>query len=210
MQKMIDRIVEMEWTMFHNTKNIGGPASCQNDRSQFEIMRKAQFLTWNEELLRSYEQDLQLAVSNGQNLVTYKYAYMMEATSPLELQAFRSHLPAISDEKLAIIDELSQIMIQWAEDFADRYPLLARLGRPIHTYEDHLGSVSMETYSRGEWMTYSVGTLHLLVEHYRCLSSNGRNIQEETVSAELSLSGLGTPEQIERHLTARAQGRTQL
>ena len=101
MQKMIDRIVEMEWTMFHNTKNIGGPASCQNDRSQFEIMRKAQFLTWNEELLRSYEQDLQLAVSNGQNLVTYKYAYMMEATSPLELQAFRSHLPAISDEKLA-------------------------------------------------------------------------------------------------------------
>ena len=210
MQKMIDHIVEIEWTMFHNTKNIGGPASCQNDRSQFEIMRKAQFLAWNEELLRSYEQDLLLAVANGQNLVTYKYAYMMETTAPLELQAFRSQLPAISDEKLALIDELSRIMIQWAEDFANRYPLLAGLGRPIHTYEDHPGSVSMETYSRGEWMTYSEATLHLLVEHYRNLSSNGRNIQEETVSVELSLSGLGTPEQIEQHLTAHTQGRTQL
>ena len=210
MQRLIDRIVEIEWTMFHSTRNVCGPASCQNDRTQFEIMRKAQFLTWNDALLRSYEHDLLQAAANGHNLVTYKYAYMMETTSPLEFQAFQTQLPAVSEEKRALINKLSRVMVRWAEAFAHRYPLLAKLGRPIHTYEDRPNSVSMETYSRGEWMTYSEATLYLLASHYETLSSDGRNIQEDTVSAELTLSGLGSPEQTEQRLANSAQGRTQL
>ena len=70
MHERISRIIAMEWEMFHSTQNIGGPASCQNDRPQFEIMRKSQFLVWTDAILQSYEQDLLQAIENKQNLVS--------------------------------------------------------------------------------------------------------------------------------------------
>ena len=41
-QELAEEITQREWKMFHNTQNIGGQASCQNDRETFEIMRKSQ------------------------------------------------------------------------------------------------------------------------------------------------------------------------
>ena len=203
MNEQINRIVELEWQMFHSTQNVGGTASCQNNRSQFEIMRKSQFLTWNEALLDSYENDLMLAVSLRQNLVTFKYAYMMKSTAPDEYRALEAQLPAASAEKQQLIDWLSTQTVRWAEEFAAKYPNLAKLGRPVHSYEDRPGLVSMETYSRGEWMTYSENTLRALTDYYAQLLSEGRNIQEETLVHELRLSGLGSLEQTEQQLAER-------
>ena len=110
----------MEWEMFHSTQNVGGTASCQNNRPQFEVMRKAQFLVWNEEILNSYLDDLTQAVALGYNLVSFKYAYMMEHTAPLEFLAIRDKLPEISEEKHRLIDILSQQTVRWAEAFAEK------------------------------------------------------------------------------------------
>lgn len=207
MHERISRIIAMEWEMFHSTQNIGGPASCQSDRPQFEIMRKSQFLVWTDAILQSYEQDLLQAIENKQNLVSFKYAYMMESTSPAEFYAIQAQLPAVSEEKKRLIDTLSRQTVLWAEAFASKYPLLARLGRPIHSYEDGPYGVSMETYSRGEWMTYSEATLSLLAAHYAQLAAEGRSVHEETLTQELALSGWGTPEQAERRLAEHAQKR---
>ena len=38
----------IEWEMFHAVQGIDGPASCQQDRKTFEIMRSSQLLGWNE------------------------------------------------------------------------------------------------------------------------------------------------------------------
>lgn len=203
MKEQISRIIELEWKMFHSTQNVGGTASCQNNRTQFEIMRKAQFLAWTAPILDSYEQDLIRAAEQQQNLISFKYAYMMKATAPDEYRAIESLLPTVSEEKMQLVEALCRQTVLWAEAFAAKYPNLAKLGRPIHSYEDLPYAVSMETYSRGEWMTYGMETLRLLTAHYAALSAEGRNIQEEILTQELMLSGLGSPAQTEQALAQK-------
>ena len=36
-----ERIIQLEWEMFSAVSNIGGQASCQQDRGTFEVMRRS-------------------------------------------------------------------------------------------------------------------------------------------------------------------------
>lgn len=87
--KLIQRLIEREWTLFDKVHNIGGRASCQDDRKTFFIMRGSQFLSWNVPLLESYENDLRAAQAEGRNLLAEKYGYMMMWTSPKEFKEVR-------------------------------------------------------------------------------------------------------------------------
>ena len=80
-RELIENIVDREWSMFDRVRNEGGRASCQNDPATFRIMRTSQFMTWPEDLLRSYLADLEAADRVGRNLLTEKYAFMMEYIS---------------------------------------------------------------------------------------------------------------------------------
>ena len=53
-----ETIVRHEWNQFQNTNNEGGRASCQGNWPTFHQMRLAQFLTWPDALLKSYDPDL--------------------------------------------------------------------------------------------------------------------------------------------------------
>ena len=97
--KLIQRLIEREWTLFDKVRNIGGRASCQDDRKTFFIMRGSQFLSWNVPLLESYENDLRAAQAEGRNLLAEKYGYMMMWTSPKEFKEVRDLLPQVKDEK---------------------------------------------------------------------------------------------------------------
>lgn len=97
--KLIQRLIEREWTLFDKVRNIGGRASCQDDRKTFFIMRGSQFLSWNVPLLESYENDLRAAQAEGRNLLAEKYGYMMMWTSPKEFKEVRDLLPQVTDEK---------------------------------------------------------------------------------------------------------------
>jgi len=79
---IIEKIVELEWKQFDKVKNEGGRASCQDDYKTFSIMRKSQYLTWPDELLESFYNDLLVAENKGWNLIMEKYARMMESTMP--------------------------------------------------------------------------------------------------------------------------------
>lgn len=70
--------------MFSHVSNVGGPASCQMRPDTFKIMRKSQAATWSDELLASYLEDLKAATREGRNIMTEKYARMMESTFPEE------------------------------------------------------------------------------------------------------------------------------
>ena len=71
--ELIEQIITLEWTFFKQTENQGGPASCQEDHETFKIMRTSQFLTWPDDLLTSYLDDLNKASETGRNLITEKY-----------------------------------------------------------------------------------------------------------------------------------------
>ena len=110
-KELIDRIVDKEWKMFDLVRNEGGRASCQNDPATFRIMRSSQFMTWPQDLLQSYLADLEAAERAGRNLLTEKYAFMMESTAPLEFRRIRHMLPAHDKEVLEFIKEIVNIHV---------------------------------------------------------------------------------------------------
>ncbi len=163
-EKLIQDLVEKEWKMFTAVQNIGGPADCQSDRKTFEIMRKSQFEAWPENLLLSYEEDLDAAVAAKRNLLTEKYGYMMENTLPLRYAQIASSLPAVPDEARSIAGRIAKKMADSQAALAEKYPLLVGQGRPVYSNADTAYVTSLETYLKGELFTYSLKTLGLFEE----------------------------------------------
>lgn len=50
-EKVIDKIIDLEFEAFDKVQNVGGRAECQNNFPMFYIMRKSQYLTWTNEML---------------------------------------------------------------------------------------------------------------------------------------------------------------
>lgn len=176
MSDTLKAILDIEWEMFSTTQNEGGTAPCQQDRPQFTVMRTAQFSGWDEASLKSYLDDLRAARASGRNLMTEKYAYMMESTSPKEYEKIKHLLPAVSAEKEALVAPLVEQTVKWAEEYRRSYPKLAGRGRPIRRSSDSPWVTSAETYHRGEMLTYSENTLRLLGALYKERVTQGRNL----------------------------------
>lgn len=172
----VEEIVAQEWVMFDQVHNIGGRASCQDDRITFEVMRSSQLLAWSEEMLDSYARDLRDARLVGRNLLAEKYGYMMERTSPLEFERIRESLPPITMEKRALIDHISAVHMAWWKELNEAYPALTGRGRSGNREDDGVAGTSFETYLRGELATYSRQTLERYWEHVQKLQGEGKSL----------------------------------
>ena len=96
---LVEEVIRREWDQFQRTESEGGRASCQGNWPMFHQMRASQFMTWPEDLLRSYLDDLDEANRVGRNLVTEKYARMMASTAPDEYrERIEPFIPRLSDE----------------------------------------------------------------------------------------------------------------
>ena len=197
---LIERIVELEWKQFDRVKNEGGRADCQNNWNTFSLMRKSQYLTWETELLDSYYQDLTEAERIGRNLITEKYARMMESTAPERYAEFKEQLPVLSDERIAIQEEIIRIQVSWMEEFAKKYPKMAGNARSIHSYEDTAYDTSYETYLRGELSTYSEQTFVLYGRFITKLLKEKKNLAYETMNYTAKLYGYSSVEDAENRL----------
>ena len=196
----IDKIIELEWQQFDKVQNEGGRASCQNNYPTFLIMRKSQYLTWNEELLKSFYNDLVEAENKGWNLITEKYARMMKSTSPAQYAEFEKDLPILNEQREAIQEEIIKIQVHWMEEFAKHYPKMAGNARCIHTYEDTIDRTSYETYLRGEMSTYSDHTFMLYGQFIVNLVTEDKNLAYEIMQNTAHLYGYKTLEDAENHL----------
>ena len=183
--ELISQIIADEWEMFQNTQNVGGRAWCQNDRVQFDANRRAQFENWDEKTLQLYFKDLQEAKTAGKNLVTLKYAYMMETTAPEEFQQLKDLLPEIDEEKRGLIERMAEMTASWCEQFAVQYPNLARRGRPARPIPEAPWITSAMTYCAGELSTYSLETLKSLSAVYEQYAAENKNLFEKSVENEM-------------------------
>ena len=201
---LIHKIIKLEWDEFQGVHNEGGRASCQDDWENFYIFRSCQFEAWSEELLRSYYCDLLLAEEKNWNLLTEKYARMMESTAPEEYEKLRDKLPPISEHKYMLIDKIVQIQVQWEAEFCKSFPKLAGQGRPINSAEDQDAITSFETYLKGELKTYSESTIKLYYEYVERLKDEEKNISlmimENTVRAQGYDSMESAEKSIEKYL----------
>lgn len=196
-EDLIEAIVKTEWGQFQKVHNEGGRAACQDDRETFDIMRKSQFLTWEEEVLESYLRDLEEAEEKGWNLLTEKYARMMKSTAPEEYKAFEAVLPCRSRERVSIQEELIHQEMHWAEEFSKRYPEIGGTGRKIHTSEDTPWDTSQETYLRGEMSTYSDRTFRLYEKMIRKMQQQGENLTEKILGYMVRFYGYDSLEKAE-------------
>ncbi|MCR5300862.1 MAG: DUF4125 family protein [Lachnospiraceae bacterium] len=198
--ELIDRIVSLEWKAFDKVENQGGRASCQDDYATFSVMRKSQYMLWDEEMLESFIADFETANARGWNLITEKYGRMEETSAPEEYEKIKDSLPMIPEDKKQIIEAIVAIQVQMMEDFAKEYPKAASEARSIHTSEDTLYNTSYETYLRGEISTYSDLTLSLYGRFVARMAGEGKNIAKETIANSALCYGYASLDDMESKL----------
>ncbi len=164
-ESLVVKIVEVEWRMFSTVVNSGGPSCCQMDPATFEIMRHSQIGAWPEELQGCYLADLTHAWREGRNLMSEKYARMMEFTFPDEYREIAHRLPVIDEATRSLIEDIVAVNVEWKLEIADLYPELSRKGRPVRAHDDSVRATSFETYLRAELQTYSPQSIRILHAH---------------------------------------------
>lgn len=181
MEEIIGRIVAKEWDMFDKVHGVCGRAPCQDDEATFRSMRGSHFEAWDRESLESYLSDLEEAAAAERNLLSEKYAYMMEYTAPEEFAALKELLPDVPEEKRLLIRKIADRTMKWHGEFIRKYPLIASRGRPGGRSEETPDNVSVETYTLGELATYSLRTLQKYDEYLAALEAKGGNASIMTV-----------------------------
>ncbi len=199
-EDLVEEIVKLEWEAFDKVENEGGRASCQNNYPTFSIMRKSQYLAWDEEMLRQYMTDFKESALRGWNPITEKYARMMESTAPDRYEELKENLPVVSEEKKAIIEEIVKVQVGWMEEFAEKNPKMAQNARTIHTAQDSEYDTSYETYLRGEISTYSDEMLLLYGRFIAKLAKDGENLAEMIMTNTALLYGYASLKEAEETL----------
>ncbi len=206
-KELVEAIVKREWKMFGETQNRGGRASCQDDWPTFNIMRSSQHAVWKTDTLEAYLNDLDAALACGDNLVTLKYAYMMRVTFPDEYEQIKDCLPAVSDEKRRLVDEISRIFAEWTAESSKKYPLLASMGRPINSAEAGGGHwAAIDNYLYSELLTYSENTLSLCLRDALAAKERGESLSVEILRNTARLYGYPGLDELEASLRAKCGG----
>ena len=196
-EQLIFDIAQTEWELFQNVRNTGGRAYCQDNPNTFFKMRMSQWMVYSDEVLHSYYNDCYAALEEGRNLVFEKYARMMESTYPEEYEELKDILPDVSD-KTDIVEKIVKINLEWDADMLRDYPNLRNRGRVMTTSEDgeEAGS-SMESYLRGELLTYSMQTLELIYRETVQAYEKGESLLKQTIANETLFYGYASLEEAE-------------
>ena len=197
----VENILKMEFEMMQTTQNIGGRASCQDDWQTFYIMRGSQYASWREDMLELWEMFVEDCRYEGRNLVTEKYGKMMRFTHP---EYYKEHLepflPKTPEAAFPLIDEIVEAMIKWELEFAEKFPKISGVGRPITADQDKYGFTSLETYARGELETYPLEILERYAEYVRELMAEGKSLAMINQGIMVKMYGYETIEEAEASL----------
>ncbi|MFH2045819.1 MAG: DUF4125 family protein [Pseudomonadota bacterium] len=201
-EELIKIILEIEWEMFTKVQNADERASCQDNKPTFIVMRKAQADTWGMDTLASYLNDLKVAKESQINLVTIKYARMMEITFPEEYEAIKNQLPPVTSKARELVDKIMKYHLKWAIDASGKYPKLFSLGRPLTATDNKMGSfASIDNYLKSELLTYSEATLALCLKDTLEAAAKNINLPLEILINTAKSYGFETLEAIEQKMS---------
>lgn len=196
-EQLIFDVTQTEWDMFQHVYNTGGRASCQDDPETFFKMRMSRWMVYSDEALHSYLDDCRQAYEEGRNLMFEKYGRMMESTFPEEYEEVKKHLPDVAD-KVEIVDRIVKINLEWDAEMLRDYPNLRKRGRVLTTAEDGImAGSSMESYLRGELLSYSKRTLELIWQETLAAYEKGESLLRQTIANETLFYGYGSLEEAE-------------
>jgi len=194
-EKLIEEILEKEWSYFSKLNNIGGRADCQDNREDFIIMRKSQWETFNEETLLSYLEDL----NSKNNPLFQKYGQMMKYNSPQEYEKVKDILENPSKNKITLIEKIMSIYMEWEKEFFKKYPIFSSMGRPLYSTEDDNIETSIETYLRGELLSYSEKTLQLYLKYILEMKEKNINLAIKNMDNLANMQGFKNSDEVEEY-----------
>ena len=198
-QKLAEEITKLEWDQFQLTENEGGRANCQGNWPTFRIMRMSQFLAWPLDLQESYKQDFESANQIGRNLITEKYARMMESTVPeIFERTIKPYIKPILEPRKSAQEQIILTQVEWAADFRERYPHLGLAMRVLKTSEDTAENTSFETYLRGELSTYSDATFAKYQRFVDNLRAKNLNLTQMIITNTVRMYGYDSLDSAER------------
>jgi hypothetical protein len=201
-ERIIEKILVLEWDMFTSVRGADGRASCQDDKKTFLIMRGAQAGVWSTDTLAGYLEDLESAQRERINLMSIKYARMMEVTFPDEYESIKDRLPDVSENIYNLVTKIVKYHLAWSIEASKRYPKLFSLGRPVATagiLTQH--TISIENYLRSELLTYSENTLNLCLKDTVEAFDNKVNISTEILKNMAKSYGYDSLDEIEKVLS---------
>ena len=180
-EKYLSEIIEKEWDMFTSVNAINKNAPCLNNKREFTIVRLSQWMVYDEEILKSYLEDIDGFTREGRNIVAEKYAWMMETTEPKHFSTIRHLLGPVSEEKQQLIEAILLINKYWYSHITRELPNTIKYSREVGSLQDKIDNTSVETYMRGEFNTYSEKTLRKILKYYLLKSKEGVNIPFEII-----------------------------
>ena len=195
-EQLIESIVELEWPMFREV-NGDTRADCQENYPMFVNMRTSQFAAWNREALEAYREDLLTAEREQHNLLRDKYIHMMASTDPEGYLHFVPELPPVSEEKKQLVEAIWQLMLPQTVELRRKYPNVGKMGRPLRSSDERNGYASVETYEKGELMTYGEKTLRALLAWIRSQAEAGVSVAAQIQEAGILSVGYASMEEAE-------------
>lgn len=174
-QELLNEIIYLEWEMMISITAIDDPDGCREDPATFQIMRESQHLIWSEETLVSYLEDLKLAQSQKVNMAAERYAHMMKVTHPAEYEQIKNNLRPITNEQVLLVDKIMAAFSGWNSEVDHLFPNIRTFGRPA---TENGTWTSVDTYLRGELMTYSTKTLNLCLQDVYLAQAQSVNLSE--------------------------------
>jgi len=128
-EKIIAKIIKLEQKMFVAVRPLE-PAACQHMFKTFYTMRHMSHSVLSMDTLKSYFQDLIIAVATGRNMVTEKYARMDNL------------IPHLQQNEA--IDDIISMETEWMQSLHEKYPLTVRFDKNFAKY----AASELETYSK--------------------------------------------------------------
>lgn len=177
----LKKIVINEWNFFTTVNNIGKRACCQDNSFTFIYSRLCYWNIYNDIILTSYLNDLVNAKNENRNLVTEKYAYIMQYTDPEYFIKIKKYLPPISDYKKNTVNSIMLIYINWEEEIKKNNPELLDNNRDLYNPSQSTARTTIEYYFKGELSSYSESTLNLILKYYLSAFQKGINLVEKNL-----------------------------
>ena len=150
--------------------------------------------------------DLKAAEACGRNLMTEKYARMMEDTYPEEYASLAATLPPISAKAKEMINEILKIHQGWQKELQEKYPCILSHMRPTNENSPANGMTPLETYLRGELQTYSEKTLGIYLAKTLAKAANNQNEAAENLLNQMRQYGFSSLEECENKLKSKSHG----
>ena len=180
-EETLKKIVIDEWNFFTNVNNIGKRAYCQDNSFTFIYSRLCYWNIYNDIILTSYLNDLVNAKNENRNLVTEKYAYMMQYTDPEYFNKIKKYLPPISTYKKNTVNSIMLIYMNWEEEIKKNNPELLDNNRDLYNPSQSTARTTIEYYFKGELSSYSESTLNLILKYYLSAFQKGINLVEKNL-----------------------------